>query len=596
MKKIDKKGFTLIELLSTIVILGLILGFCYFSVSYLLRNAYNSIDKATKRMIIDAASDYAIEYRSNENWKEEIKEDNRISYCISLKSLVDYGYFKENTEKILEKNSTHIVKASIVNGVSKYELVKLVDLEEDDQCKYYNTDSSISKNDHMETIIEENGKDIGTLKYNISKDKNDEYTISLNLDIDIKDEILSKKELYVSLILDRSNSMWDPKGSTAINTAINFSSLLYKNVSGSKVALIQYDAQPILNRKFSHDKLQKKDFLPIDNVLYNDTNISDIDLENSGGTNVPGGIDLATSLIYNEEDIKKNPDAKVYAILLYDGISNTYSRYIQLPKTNGQKAIFGDANTYPYVYPAIIANITDLKKKEKFKSIYKENFINWSNPKEYKINNVWGGSELMLNTLNASVDFLKEMNVKLISIGYYVEKDLDDEAYNEKFKAVASIDNELCKNSDYSVNGNNYCHFDASSKEEIEKVFDNILDKLVVQNSSVQKVTYTLTPKEKNNQPVITIFENGVKVNNNKITKSIDISSINQSGNLVFDDKYSFKLNENVYENCDQEQCSTTGKVLFDIKLKLIYPDREEEKEIVSTEFNLEVNNIDTIN
>ena len=138
MKKIYKeKGFTLIELLATIVILLLIFTIGFAVISNLLNSSNDTIDDVTKKMIIKAAEQYAIEYRNEESWVEEKDDDGNTILCITLESLINSGYFGANQSKVMEyKNDGWTVKITINNGIYNSEII--TSEIADNVCKNFN--------------------------------------------------------------------------------------------------------------------------------------------------------------------------------------------------------------------------------------------------------------------------------------------------------------------------------------------------------------------------------------------------------------------------------------------------------------------------
>ena len=87
------KGFTLIELLAIILILSLIIFTVIIMFKEVFISTEQTINKTEKNIILSAANDYALEYRGTDGWIEEIEEDETVNFCVSLDSLIKYGYF-----------------------------------------------------------------------------------------------------------------------------------------------------------------------------------------------------------------------------------------------------------------------------------------------------------------------------------------------------------------------------------------------------------------------------------------------------------------------------------------------------------------------
>ena len=111
-----KKGFTLIELLCVILVLILLFSVSFSLVINILDKSKNTVDEISKKMILEAAEKYAIEYRESNRWKEEFNSD-KISFCVSISSLINYGYFTGESSKLDLYKDKYIVKMNIINGV-----------------------------------------------------------------------------------------------------------------------------------------------------------------------------------------------------------------------------------------------------------------------------------------------------------------------------------------------------------------------------------------------------------------------------------------------------------------------------------------------
>ena len=79
----NKKGFTLVELLGVITLLGIIMGLMFPPLLTQLKKTSNSIDEATKSVIITGAKNFVEE---NKNGFPKI---NGEYYCIEFQELVD---------------------------------------------------------------------------------------------------------------------------------------------------------------------------------------------------------------------------------------------------------------------------------------------------------------------------------------------------------------------------------------------------------------------------------------------------------------------------------------------------------------------------
>lgn len=173
MKK-RKYGFTLIELLATIVIISLILGILSFFIGNVFGGVTDKIDKATKNMILDAVNEYVLEYRNNTSgWKENVANDGTITFCVSLNSLIESGYYDSDDEYVMDNRDKIVVSATInSNKVSSY---KLFDYDKTDGvCDYFLAKSEIDK--YKEEIdIKDDVNSLGRLEYHINVIDNNTY-------------------------------------------------------------------------------------------------------------------------------------------------------------------------------------------------------------------------------------------------------------------------------------------------------------------------------------------------------------------------------------------------------------------------------------
>ena len=113
-----KKGFTLVELLGVITLLGLIIGLMFPPLLIQLKKASNSIDEATKSIIIVGASDYV------EENKNDFPKINGKQYCIEFQNLVNENKISKDL-KDSEGNKINLenfVKVIINDNKYNYEI------------------------------------------------------------------------------------------------------------------------------------------------------------------------------------------------------------------------------------------------------------------------------------------------------------------------------------------------------------------------------------------------------------------------------------------------------------------------------------------
>lgn len=113
-----RKGFTLVELLGVITLLGLIIGLMFPPLLIQLKKASNSIDEATKSIIIVGASNFVEE---NKNYFPKI---NGKYYCIEFQELVNENKISKDL-KDSEGNKINLenfVKVTIIDNKYNYEI------------------------------------------------------------------------------------------------------------------------------------------------------------------------------------------------------------------------------------------------------------------------------------------------------------------------------------------------------------------------------------------------------------------------------------------------------------------------------------------
>jgi len=310
MLKKERKGFTLIELLATIVILVLVFSLCFVFVYDLFDNTDKMMDGITEKIILNAAEEYAIEFRNDSNWNEEKDNDGNYKFCITLDSLINYGYFTNNESEIIKYKDDFFVEMSVVNGVYNYKLIGVDDIS---SCRYMDKKTEIIDNGSSEVVIKEieNEKTLGNFKYNVKKinDKTFEFDVDFNIDFKIEETIKTIiNPTYVMLIVDRSGSMEGTRFTNAKQASVTFSRKILEKVPDAKIGLILYESSASLVRDFSNSDLSSVNFGYA-----------------SGGTNTAGAVLKAINAINSsvtEEDVN------VFALLLFDGEPDSESALI----------------------------------------------------------------------------------------------------------------------------------------------------------------------------------------------------------------------------------------------------------------------------
>ena len=126
-----KKGFTLVELLGVIVLLGLLAIVATPPILNQIKKTKGKLSDATKIIIFNGAEDY-IDSHSN---SYPMKDGN--VYCITLKTLVDYGPLKSpildasSGEEINETDN--VVKVHINGNNKEFDFLKVSECEENRQ-------------------------------------------------------------------------------------------------------------------------------------------------------------------------------------------------------------------------------------------------------------------------------------------------------------------------------------------------------------------------------------------------------------------------------------------------------------------------------
>lgn len=508
----EKKGFTLIELLVAICILGFAFVGGYILIKGVIDNSTSKMNEMTEKMILSVAEQYAMEFRNTDDWSEEEAGDI-TSFCISLKSLVNHGYFN-NAKQIEKYKDKYLVKGTIKNGVYDYSVIEK-ELS-DNMCKYYEKVTDITNGNGIYNVLE-NDSSVGEINYNIEKINDVTYQMNMKFSIDFKvEEIIKKIPTYVTLIVDSSGSMAGNKYNNAETAAINFSNEIISNVKESNIALIQYNRIP---------SLKTDGFIntPLSSKYFNTA---------SGQTNTSGGIDLATSLFYQLQSSIDEKEANFYTVLLYDGLPNYYS-YVM----DGNDKLTLDV-------------LTDQTKDKYFKN--------------FSTNNMQASCSSCASYVELSSKYLKELNSKLIVIGYEMENVPD------YLKKIATKDKELCKDSDYE----DYCYYN-SETEKVVDLFRNISSTIIekVNSTNVKKAEIILMPEKLDNGENSFTIRKGNETLEQIVTK-IDLSNEEESIKLEIEDIYQLELNENLFLSCTTKECSRDLK-LFNIKLVLEYNDGE---------------------
>lgn len=93
----NRKGFTLVEMLASMALLGVVLGIGLFVTKDTLATTFSTLTGVSTKEIFDASRVYILEQKTN--WINDGEEYT----CITVKDLVDKGYFTEE-DILLYKN------------------------------------------------------------------------------------------------------------------------------------------------------------------------------------------------------------------------------------------------------------------------------------------------------------------------------------------------------------------------------------------------------------------------------------------------------------------------------------------------------------
>lgn len=407
MKK--KKGFTLIELLAVIVIIGLTILVIYLVNIGVIGNAKSVLSDAEEKLVLEASELFAKEYRHTDNWKEYALDNNNSSFCVSLKTVINKGYYNASNKKIVDKADRFAVYFKVENGVYYKEVINLN--SDNNPCVGYIGDSNLTNN--SQTIDYKEGEQtILKLDVNTSKISDYEYNTSTSLDINsLMGNVEVKAPIYVALVMDSSGSMSGTKLTNALNAVKNMANSILESNPSSYIALVKYNDIPSVVRGFEHSNL--------DNITINTVQ--------GGGTNTSGSMDITTRLFSKVDD--KN--ALKYVVLLYDGEPTSYSYFID-----------GSSKIYP-ANSVYISNSgwTYLANEKYFDKVINTNIA---------FNNYVSSSNDARRYTITSANYLTSYNnngnyPKLITIGYDFSQSKTD------LKEASSKDEELCGDSDYAV-------------------------------------------------------------------------------------------------------------------------------------------------
>lgn len=650
-----RKGFTLIELLAVVAIISLLFCFGFVVVSNLVNSSNKMVDKATKNAIINAAELYAIEFRSSLNWEEEIKKienSENTFFCVSIDSLINYGYFKDENNKLKDYRKENVVKFVVNNGVYDYEIIGKND-EESSSCMYFEYETNIVSG--SEGVIEINEISIdgnaSTISYQLLKQDEEKILLNLSGDIKFKEEkLVDIIPTYIVLVIDDSLSMWCHGSSTtyrenenkhpvctmngtkvvsienmkpffdtvegqkiyketnyakAIDAASAFFSNIYVEIPKAKVAGVKFHKYISFNSGF---------------IPANKYNEIIFGYGSFYQTNTGAGLDAASALLYFEEKNKivENLDnAFVYTVLLFDGQANFYPRF-NPSNGNLQNLVVDDlrndllnngVNREGYL---MSSNIVNNPNGESFKN-YFDNFFDRMFFENFEEKYRTYGNVVNLGYCNAgatieslkpyycynsvinSAKILREtFNSNIFSIAYSYT-DLSD--VDVSMKTIATRDNKLCRNSDFvDEYGNKYCYYEADA-DNVSTIMSLIADDVSgsIRNTKINKLKLIITP---NSEVFGKILKDGEEISN--IEKVIDLNGeiLNSDETIDFLENYELVLKEKneIFTKCSftEGTCNQDFK-LFDVKV-VLNSDVTDTNTDGSFEYHIENNSEITLN
>lgn len=613
---IKRRAFTLTELLAVILVLSLISSICIGIVMYSLKDVNNLIDDTTKEEIFSSAKQYALEFRNKDSWEESIDIDGNIIFCVSLDSLIDKGYFqtkKNNYDKFKDKYAVRFV---IKNGVYSYEFVNLSDITDDsDICKYGKRTSELmdSENNKFTDEIKisdsseetkEDSKDFGKFNYDLVKTNESKYLLNYNLDLNFYDIVETKNNVYVNLVIDGSGSMVDTGSDgkktgfvTSMNTMIPFTETLIEKLGDNvNISLIGFGSYPKLLRGYDSLALTYKDFglfgtecgLNDDGSGEKNNNFYSENCRNKynlGGTNTSGGLDMATSLIYNNvENSFKNDN--IYTILLYDGdpykilkMENTGNNLDYLVKKNSSLSPYdinkkygnysiSSENELAYLYFKNLLSLNLATNNGKISLSY--------NDKEIEIRYIQKDSRDS-KYINSSANYLKELGSKIIFLGY--GSNINDTS----IQGIASIDNEFCSDSSKKDgNNNNYCYYKVDDNNLSSK-FENFAEN-IVKNTAANGIKIVIKPiKNDKGESLVSFSKNGELIDEIKLEYNEEEINAN-NGKISLKDGYQIDLKNTIFDSmyCNESKdaiCEyNKGLEIFSIDMTLMYPNSTEKQ------------------
>lgn len=526
-----RKGFTLAELLATILILSLVAGITVAIVMLNVDRTKDNIDEVVKNEIITSSKGYVLENRNSDFWKEYTsKEGLGARFCVSIKALVEKGYFKNNVDTIMKYANDNIIEVTIdSDGVYNYNLVN----SDIANCEYVNGYTEVA-NGSSDTIGigDDNSPEAGTLDYIITKNTDSRYVMNLNFDLNIGNMSLDKVSPYVIVVADASGSMSGRRWNNVVSAVKKFSTTLLEEDSETQIAVIEFGMKPsgggksFIVREFKNEIVE----------------LSKNDASQGRYSTLSGGLDIAIAY-YNS--IEKPADSLLYVITLADGEPNRYLYYKDASNNN-------ISNSSEGYYDGLMESVNNNKVYE---------------------NTGATSQQIKTHIIDASNKVKSYENNRLIFIGY------EFDAKKSYLGTIASTDNELCKDSSYE----GYCYYD-SKADSIDNLFGKLSKNIITVNRNISANKATIILKQINKKYFTVKDKYGNEYDGDiEIPIQLDDVTPDKDGNMIvkLDENYQIVLNDSVIDECTKDINSCPSELeIFDMKIVLDYEDKES-KEIV---------------
>lgn len=258
-EKKKKYGFTLTELLAVIVVLAIIFSITIIFSGGIIGDVTKNIDDATKKIILNAANEYVIEFRkTNDKWKENVDENGEISFCVSLQSLIDKGYYDDKDEYVSKNKDKILVSVRMdTSKVLDFNLVENNDENINNYCIYNKSNSDLDNRVGDITIRDDSDKEnIGKLSYKVDKIDGKNYDVDINFSTTLSIETVERTvPVYVVIVLDNSGSMSGTAWNNARTAAISLSNTIISNLDDANIAFNNYDKNYVsVFKEYSYDK------------------------------------------------------------------------------------------------------------------------------------------------------------------------------------------------------------------------------------------------------------------------------------------------------------------------------------------------------